>query len=276
MGLVGIWEVSPAQFSNRFESYELSNAKRPLNRAPNLFSFSPRRVRIEESNRCYFKYCSQFSTHRFPPFLTYQTERGTLVRKFSTHGDDSWKLLEDLVEQRSMFQFPNFESLIGTIGTSRPCRDAQRREIRAKDGRSIRFGGRSSQKATRFARHGANNGRCTVGIGTSLCIRDTASNLHRSRFRKRTVNLGWGAITETTRSLFVAVSICSKRSHGKSFTDYRSFLRVNSNASRSRSLVKKLLRRLYRRNILERNLFYSFYTEYQSPDILPISYGTRR
>lgn len=115
--MVGIWEVSPAQFSNRFESYELSNAKRPLNRAPNLFSFSPSRVRIEESNRCYFKYCSQFSTHRFPPFLTYQTERGTLVRKFSTHGDDSWKLLEDLVEQRSMFQLPNFESLIGTIGT---------------------------------------------------------------------------------------------------------------------------------------------------------------
>lgn len=275
MGLVGIWEVSPAQFSNRFESYELSNAKRPLNRAPNLFSFSPRRVRIEESNRCYFKYCSQFSTHRFPPFLTYQTERGTLVRKFSTHGDDSWKLLEDLVEQRSMFQLPNFESLIGTIGTLL-VRVAMRKDERF----ARKTGDRSDSmddRVTRFARHGANNGRCTVGIGTSLCIRDTASNLHRSRFRKRTVNLGWDAITETTRSLFVAVSICSKRSHGKSFTDYRSSLRANSNASRSRSLVKKLLRRLYRRNILERNLFYSFYTEYQSPDILPIlSYGTRR
>lgn len=30
-----------AQFSNRFESHKLSNVKRPLNRAPNLSSFSP-------------------------------------------------------------------------------------------------------------------------------------------------------------------------------------------------------------------------------------------
>lgn len=275
MGLVGIWEVSPAQFSNRFESYELSNAKRPLNRAPNLFSFSLRRVRIEESNRCYFKYCSQFSTHRFPPFLTYQTERGTLVRKFSTHGDDSWKLLEDLVEQRSMFQLPNFESLIGTIGTLL-VRVAMRKDERF----ARKTGDRSDSVDDRVKRPLDSLDMARITADARSELEPLSASAIRPQiyidFRKRTVNLGWDAITETTRSLFVAVSICSKRSHGKSFTDYRSSLRANSNASRSRSLVKKLLRRLYRRNILERNLFYSFYTEHQSPDILPISCGTRR
>lgn len=75
-------------------------------------------------------------------YVSRERERGgeeeTLVRKFSTHGDDSWKLLEDLVErskgQCSNCRVSGFETLIGTIRTSRPCRDAQTREIRAKDG----------------------------------------------------------------------------------------------------------------------------------------------
>lgn len=59
-----------------------------------------------------------------------EREGETLVRKFSTHGDDdSWKLLEDLVGAKVNVPIAGFQTLIGTIRTS-PRKDG--REILAE------------------------------------------------------------------------------------------------------------------------------------------------
>lgn len=125
-----------AQFSNRFESHKLSNVKRPLNRAPNLSSFSPH----FELKRAIVVISSTVLSSRLIVFhrslSIRQRERGekereTLVRKFSTQSATirgNFSRSSPRAEQRSMSQFPGFGGFETLIGTIRPMR---------KDGRSM-------------------------------------------------------------------------------------------------------------------------------------------
>ena len=243
---------------------------------------SPPRFRIEESNRCYFKYCSQFSAHRFPPFFKYQTKRGgrereTLVRKFSTQSATirgNFSRSSPRAEQRSMSQFPGFGGFETLIGMIRPMRKGGRSmDDRAKrpldsDARSKLESLYASPMRLQIYIDFENARLISAGIPKRRTAYSSTWPILVRRDRTRS--------QEIDDTNFTPSSLRVNKQIWRSILT--TFKRISIPYGFPRSLVKKLL-------ILSSTssngiyLFFRRYGKYyviQSPDILHISYGTRR